>query len=62
MQIIANLEGPLRGQIPHEISRLWPKMTIYGSLIYFCEEGDYVSREEAITALEWMLEQLKGDY
>jgi hypothetical protein len=61
MQIIANMSGPLREEMPWEVMPLWPKAELFGSQIGFCDDGDMVSREEAITALEWMLAELRRE-
>jgi hypothetical protein len=61
MQIIANMSGPLRDSMPWHVMRLWPKAELYSSQIRFGDDGDFVSREEAITALEWMLAELRRE-
>lgn len=51
--------GKPKSEIPWEVLRVFPNMDIGSTGISFSPDGDFVTREEAIFALEYLLNELK---
>ena len=46
--------------LPNEVRAIFPEISIHGDQICFSDSADYVTREEAVGALVYLLEQLKA--
>lgn len=61
IKCIEELDTNITKGLPWEIVRLFPDMSLYGSNLSFCTNGDYVARWEAINGLKLLLKELEGD-
>lgn len=56
---ITSLESSALVNLPWEVRRILPDIKVAGDQISFAQNGDYVTADEALAALEMMVKQLK---